>query len=97
MEAKRPGREADHSPSSSADVKNAWSYTPIPQYAFMAWCSLKAQGQLYLYIYIYKVVVTDKKPNEGIRTQLHVTDVKQNGGNTCRDWNMSNAKKKKSF
>jgi hypothetical protein len=24
---KRPGREADHSPPSSAEVKNAWSYT----------------------------------------------------------------------
>jgi hypothetical protein len=24
----RPGREADHSPPSSTDVKNAWSYTP---------------------------------------------------------------------
>jgi hypothetical protein len=24
---KRPGREADHSPQSSAEVKNAWSYT----------------------------------------------------------------------
>jgi hypothetical protein len=23
---------------------------PLPQYAFMAWCSVKAQGQLYLYI-----------------------------------------------
>jgi hypothetical protein len=23
---------------------------PIPQYAFMAWCSVKAQGQLYLYL-----------------------------------------------
>jgi hypothetical protein len=28
--AKRPRREADHSPPSSAEVKNAWSYTPIP-------------------------------------------------------------------
>jgi hypothetical protein len=27
---KRPGREADHSPPSSAEVKNAWSYTSIP-------------------------------------------------------------------
>jgi hypothetical protein len=26
---KRPGREADHSPPSSAEVKNAWSY-PLP-------------------------------------------------------------------
>jgi hypothetical protein len=40
---KRPGREADHSPPSSADVKNAWSYTSPPQYAFMAWCLAKAQ------------------------------------------------------
>jgi hypothetical protein len=22
---------------------------PLPQFAFMAWCSVKAQGQLYLY------------------------------------------------
>jgi hypothetical protein len=22
---------------------------PLPQYAFMVWCSVKAQGQLYLY------------------------------------------------
>jgi hypothetical protein len=33
----QPGREADHSPPSSAEVKDAWSYTSTPQYAFMAW------------------------------------------------------------
>jgi hypothetical protein len=38
---KRPGREADHSPLSSTDVKNASSYTSTPQYAFMARCSVK--------------------------------------------------------
>jgi hypothetical protein len=38
---KRPGGEADHSPPSSAEVKNAWSYTSIPQYVFMAWCLVK--------------------------------------------------------
>jgi hypothetical protein len=27
---KRPGREADHTPPSSAEVKNAWSYTSAP-------------------------------------------------------------------
>jgi hypothetical protein len=27
---RRPGNEADHSPPSSAEVKNAWSYTSIP-------------------------------------------------------------------
>jgi hypothetical protein len=44
---KRLGREVGHSPPSSAEVKNAWSYTSTPQHAFMAWCSVKAQGQLY--------------------------------------------------
>jgi hypothetical protein len=28
--------------------KNKWSYTSIPQYTFIALCSVKAQGQLYL-------------------------------------------------
>jgi hypothetical protein len=27
---KRPGREADHSPPYSAEVKNVWSYTSTP-------------------------------------------------------------------
>jgi hypothetical protein len=36
LEVKRPGRETDHSPPPSADVKNAWNYTSSPQYAFMA-------------------------------------------------------------
>jgi hypothetical protein len=44
---KRTGREADYWPPSSAEVKNACNYASIPQYAFMAWCSVKAQG-LYL-------------------------------------------------
>jgi hypothetical protein len=38
---KRSGREADHSPPSTAEVKNAWSYTSIPQYIFMARCLVK--------------------------------------------------------
>jgi hypothetical protein len=38
---KRPGCEADHSPSSSSEVKNAWRYTSTPQFIFMAWCLLK--------------------------------------------------------
>jgi len=43
---RQPDLEADHSPPSSAAVKNAWSYTSTPQYVFMALCSIKAQGQL---------------------------------------------------
>jgi hypothetical protein len=44
LEVKRPGLEADHSPPSSVEVKNASSYTSTPQYAFMAWCSVKSTG-----------------------------------------------------
>jgi hypothetical protein len=37
----RPGSEADYSTPSSAEIKNAWSYTSTPQYVFMAWCLVK--------------------------------------------------------
>jgi hypothetical protein len=40
--------EADHSPPSRAEVKNAWSYTSIPPYVYMVWCLVKHQEQLYL-------------------------------------------------
>jgi hypothetical protein len=43
---KRPGREADHSPPSSAEVKNAWSYTFTPPYVFMKWCLVKHRDKL---------------------------------------------------
>jgi hypothetical protein len=46
---KRPGREADHSPPISAEVKKMWIYTSPPPYSFMAYCLISsAQGQLYL-------------------------------------------------
>jgi len=38
---KRPGREGDHSPPSSAEIKNAWSYTSTPPYVFMVWYLVK--------------------------------------------------------
>jgi hypothetical protein len=34
---KRPGREADHSILSSAEIKNVWSYTYTTSYIFMTW------------------------------------------------------------
>jgi hypothetical protein len=33
---KLPGREADHSPPASAEVKKMWIYTSTPPYAFIA-------------------------------------------------------------
>jgi hypothetical protein len=38
---KRPVHETDHSPPSSAEVKNAWSCTSASQYAFLSWCPVK--------------------------------------------------------
>jgi hypothetical protein len=29
---------------------------PLPQYVFMAWCSVKTQGQIYPYIIHYRVL-----------------------------------------
>jgi hypothetical protein len=33
---KRPGREVDHSPPASAEVKEMWIYTSTPPYALKA-------------------------------------------------------------
>jgi hypothetical protein len=38
------GLEVEDSPPSSVDVKNKWSYTSTPLYAFMAW-----EGTLFFY------------------------------------------------
>jgi hypothetical protein len=42
---KRPGREADHSPPFSAEEQRmSGAIHPLPQYALMTLCSVKAQG-----------------------------------------------------
>jgi hypothetical protein len=60
---KRPGREADHSPPSSAEVKEWVDLYLHPQYAFLAWCLVKAQGQLYLYITALKYPSLSVRPS----------------------------------
>jgi hypothetical protein len=60
---KRPGCEADHSPPSSAEVKNAWSYTSTPQYVFMAWCLVKHRDNFtftFNFIWLWHVSVTHR-------------------------------------
>jgi hypothetical protein len=48
---KRPGREADQSLPTSAEIKNPWIYTSTPLYVFMALCLVNLiQGQFYLYL-----------------------------------------------
>jgi hypothetical protein len=50
---KRPGCKADHTPPSSAEVKEWVELYSTPQYVFMAWCLVKHKGQLQLYLYLY--------------------------------------------
>jgi hypothetical protein len=49
---KWPGCEADHLPSSSTKVKNAWSCTSTPSYVFMAWCLVT--GYVFMVWYLVK-------------------------------------------
>jgi hypothetical protein len=48
--ASQPGREADHSPPSSADVKNAEICTSTPQYVFLEWCLVKHRDNFTFYV-----------------------------------------------
>jgi hypothetical protein len=41
---KRPGREADNSPPSNAEVKNTWRYASAPQHVFMLWWLVRHRG-----------------------------------------------------
>jgi len=41
-----PGREADHLPPSSAEVKNTWSYTSTTPYVFMVWYFVKRRNKV---------------------------------------------------
>jgi hypothetical protein len=51
-EGRVQGREADPSPPSSTEVKNAWSYTSTPQHVFMMWCLVK-NGDTFTFTYVH--------------------------------------------
>jgi hypothetical protein len=50
---KWPGREADHSPSSSAEAKECMELYLGPQYAFMTWGSIESTGATLPFILYY--------------------------------------------
>jgi hypothetical protein len=52
---RRPGREADHSPPSSADVEKSGAIPPLPRHVFRQWFVVKHKGQLYLLLHVYYV------------------------------------------
>jgi hypothetical protein len=63
-----PGSEADYSHASSAEVKDVQSFTSTPQYPFVSWCSVKAQGQLYFtFIFAFAfTIIPLRVQNKGI-------------------------------
>jgi hypothetical protein len=56
---KRPGREADHSPPASAEVKHSCIYTSTPPYASMAQCLISYTQGLYLYLHFTAIELKD--------------------------------------
>jgi hypothetical protein len=54
---KRQGHEADHSPSTTTEVKETWIYTSTPPHVFMAWCLISYAQEP---IIIVVVVVVDR-------------------------------------
>jgi hypothetical protein len=52
LEVKRPRCETVTHLHLMPRSKNGWSCASTPQYAFMAWCSVKAQLHLYFYLYL---------------------------------------------
>jgi hypothetical protein len=63
----RPGREADHSPPSSTEVKNAWAIPPLSQYVFMAWCLVNHSDYFTFYLMLYNKL----KIGEGVDSHIH--------------------------
>jgi hypothetical protein len=77
---KRPGREADHSPPSSAEVNNAWSYTSTPQYIFMAWCLVKHRDNFTFTLPLFKMLLIDSVTKVGDIPVKNLTEVNSEYG-----------------
>jgi hypothetical protein len=59
LKVKRPESEADHSPPSSVEVKNAWSYISTPPIHLMASCSVRrSRTALPLHLHLHVSVTS---------------------------------------
>jgi len=61
----RPEREADHSLPSSAEVKNTWMYSSIPQYVLLAWCLVNLGDNFTI---LYRNVTLSRGEAAGVRS-----------------------------
>jgi hypothetical protein len=78
---RQPRHEADHSTSSSAMVKNEWSSTSIPPYAFMA-CTTFTHTHTHTHTHIHTPTHTHTHPESWFS--------RSSGQyyNADKDWNM---------
>ena len=54
----KPQHEADQSPPSGAEVKNAWNFVSSPQNASMVWCFIKKRDSFVFLPFICYVMCT---------------------------------------
>jgi hypothetical protein len=47
---KAAGREAHHSPPTNAEVKETWTYTSPPPYAFKTWCLIVKHREIFTFL-----------------------------------------------
>jgi hypothetical protein len=84
---------------SSAEVKNAWSYTSTPQYAFMVWCSVTKKTRLPItpgvrfkmcnspYDHAFSLSWTVRHDHHGTQPSLQwVASILSLGGKETRAW-----------
>jgi hypothetical protein len=55
---KTSGREADHSPPSSVEVKNPWSYTSTPPHVLIAWYLVKHRSNFTFLFLLLLFIIT---------------------------------------
>jgi len=88
---KRPGREADHSPTSSAEIKELVELY-IPSHNKPSWRGAqfkkKAQGRLYSYIYLFGTltwwgVTYDHRTQASMKLAIRVTSYLANNFHMC--------------
>jgi hypothetical protein len=63
-EVKGPGREADHSPVTSANIKETWICTSTHPFAYMVYCSLLSTWTIFFFFLHCK-----RKPEISTRTE----------------------------
>jgi len=73
---KWPGCEADHSPPSIAEVKNAQSYISTNSYVIMVWCLAKyrVHFKAYLCLFVSRNKKKSKDPPHKMSVKHHIRD-----------------------